>query len=225
MQQIHKTPRRTAKAVTALLCTMGVSLSYAGPREQAKRIHDRLVGVPPTAAVLDSMEAKVAANDAIGAAMEAMDNPAFYNTTVRELATPWTNRERSVYVDMNDMIATVIGMIRDDVPFDQVLYEDIVYVGTAAATPIAYSQADNDHYLDLQLNRVDSEQSGEFGEAAAIRAAQRPVRCRRDCWCHDDAWLLRGLPCRRHQSCAGSFCGAELHVHGSGRLPRYYRTP
>lgn len=155
MQVISKSPTRTAKAVIALMCSLGVSVAYAGPREQAKRIHDRLVGVPPSAAVLDAMEAKIAANDALGAAYDAMDNPAFYNTTVRELATPWTNREASVYVDMNDMVATVVGMVRDDVPFDQVLHGDIVYVGTPAATAIPYAQTNNDHYLDLQLNRID----------------------------------------------------------------------
>ncbi|MBT8435723.1 MAG: hypothetical protein KJN95_13705 [Gammaproteobacteria bacterium] len=141
--------------VIALACTMATSLSYAGPREQARRIHDRLAGVPPSDAVIDSMAAKISAGDGIGAAFEAMENPAFYNTTVREFASPWTNRERSVYVDMNDSVATVIGMIRDDVPFDQVLYEDIVYVGSANATNTAYSQTNNDHYLDLQTNRVD----------------------------------------------------------------------
>ena len=101
------------------------------------------------------MAASIDAGDALGAAYEAMDNPAFYNTTVRELAAPWTNRDRSVYVDLNDTIATIVGMVRDDVPFDQVLYEDIVYVGTVAATNVPYSQTDNDHYRDLQLNRVD----------------------------------------------------------------------
>jgi len=141
--------------VVVLTCTAGASLSYAGPREQAKRIHDRLAGMPPSGAVIDSMAAKISAGDGIGAAFEAMENPAFYNTTVREFATPWFNREASVYVDMNDSVATVIGMIRDDVPFDQVLYEDIVYVGSANATNIGYSQTDNDHYLDLQLNRID----------------------------------------------------------------------
>jgi len=131
------------------------SMSYAGPREQAKRLHDRLTGTPPSATVLDSMTSSIQGGDALGAAFEAMDNPSFYNTTVRELAAPWTNRDDSVYVGLNDATATVIGMIRDDVPFDQLLYEDIVYVGSPDATPIPYSQTDNDHYLDLDLNRVD----------------------------------------------------------------------
>ena len=155
MQLAKQNLLRNLSIVIVLSCTAGASLSYAGPREQAKRIHDRLVGVPPSGAVTDSMAAKISGGDGIGAAFEAMNNPAFYNTTIREFATPWTNREQSVYVDMNDSIATVIGMIRDEVPFDQVLYEDIVYVGSANATNIAYSQTDNDHYLDLQLNRID----------------------------------------------------------------------
>lgn len=146
---------RLLSTALILTCTMGASVSYAGAREQAKRIHDRLVGVPPSAAVLDSMTAKVQGGDDIGAAMEAMQNPAFYDTTLREFATPWFNRDGSVYEDLNDSVATVIGIIRDDLPFDQVLYGDIVYVGSAGATNVPYSFTDNDHYVDLQQNRVD----------------------------------------------------------------------
>jgi len=152
------TKRKTSRVISTVLgltCVMAISVSVAGPREQAKRMHDRLVGIPPSSAVLDSMTTMITNGNAIGAAMEAMNNPAFYNTTVRELATPWTNREQSVYVGMNDATATVIGMVRDDVPFDQLLYENIVYVGTTNATAIPYSQTDNDHYVDLEQNRID----------------------------------------------------------------------
>jgi hypothetical protein len=143
------------KAALALLSVTAMAASQAGPREQAKRIHDRLAGTPPSSATLDAMAAKIAGGDAVGAAMDATANPAFYNTTVREFATPWTNRDGSVYADLNDSTATVIGMVRDNVPFDQVLHGDIVYVGSPAATNVAYSQANNDHYLALQQNRVD----------------------------------------------------------------------
>lgn len=151
-----RSPKRNSSkilsAVIVLICTLSTSVSFAGPREQAKRMHDRLVGAPPSSTVLDSMTTKITNGDVIGAAMEAMQNPAFYNTTLREFATPWTNREQSVYAELNDSTATVIGMIRDDVPFDEVLHEDIVYVG-AISPP--YSQTDNDHYRQLQQDRVD----------------------------------------------------------------------
>src|SRR5262245_27511525 len=46
-------------AVAGLLVLACASPAAAGPREQAKRIHDRLVGVPPTEAVLASMATKI----------------------------------------------------------------------------------------------------------------------------------------------------------------------
>jgi hypothetical protein len=155
MLRRKRTRLDAARLVLTLACTAAAAVCNAGPREQAKRIHDRLTGTPPSPAVLDAMAAKVAAGNALGAAQDAMTNPAFYNTTVRELATPWTNRDRSVYADLNDSTATVIGMVRDDVPFDQVLSGDIVYVGSTAATPVLYSQTDNNHYVELQRNRVN----------------------------------------------------------------------
>jgi hypothetical protein len=158
---------RIAHVAAAALCVLAAAATHAGPREQAKRLHDRLVGTPPAATVLDAMQSKVASGDAVGAAMQAMTNPEFYNTTVRELATPWTNRDRSVYADLNDSTATVIGMVRDDVPFDQVMYEDIVYLGSSGATSVEYSQADNAHYLDLQTRRVDLSQAANL-----VRATQ-----------------------------------------------------
>ncbi len=129
--------------------------TWAGPREQAKRLHDRLTGVPPTAAVLDSMAAQIAAGETRAAAIEAMANPAFYNTTLREFATPMTNREQSVFAPLNDAIATVIGLVRDEQPFDRLLYDDIVYVGSDQATNVPVASDNNDHFVDLQEQRVN----------------------------------------------------------------------
>lgn len=147
--------RHALSAAVLLLTGMACAAGWAGPREQAKRIHDRLAGVPPSAAVLAEMTDKIEGGDAIGAAMQAMDNPAFYNTTLREFATPATNREQSIYADLNDSTATVIGTIRDDRPFDEILHEDVIYVGSAGATGTAYSHSDNAHYVDLQESRVN----------------------------------------------------------------------
>ena len=118
-------------------------------------MHDRLAGVPPTETVLTSMAAKIQAGDTLGAAIEAMANHAFINTTIKDWATPYSNRDQSVYRDLNDTTATVMGMVRDDVPFDQILSADTIYVGSAAATDVAYDSANNDHYVDLQNRRRD----------------------------------------------------------------------
>ncbi|MDX1697329.1 MAG: hypothetical protein R3308_03540, partial [Thiohalobacterales bacterium] len=89
-------------------------------RRQAKRIHDRIAGVPPSETVLTAMENAIVNNDALGAADMAMNHSAFYNVTLKNFATPWTNRDQTVFAPLNDYTATVIGMIRDEVPFDQV---------------------------------------------------------------------------------------------------------
>ncbi len=94
-----------AVAVAALLAAPAL----AGPREQAKRLHDRLAGVPPTDAVLTQMQNDIAANNAAAAALLAIDNPSFYNVTLKNWVTPWTNREQTVFAPLNDYTATVIG--------------------------------------------------------------------------------------------------------------------
>lgn len=123
--------------------------AQAGEREQAKTIHDRLAGVPPTADVLDEMAMSISNGDALGAAFSALEHPAFYSVTLKNFAAPWTNRDQSVFVPLNDYTATVIGMVRDEVPFNTVLTADLVYTGNAAGLP-AYSMANNNHYEALE---------------------------------------------------------------------------
>src|SRR5258706_15231003 len=79
----------------------------------------------------------------------AIHDPSFYNNTIRNLAAPWTNRDQSVFVTLNDYIATVIGMVRDDGPFNTLLSADILYVADSAANVPAYSPANNDMYQAL----------------------------------------------------------------------------
>ena len=122
------------KRVTALVVLAAfASHASAGPREQAKRMHDRIAGVPPSAAVLDAMAAEITAGRADDAALIAMDNPAFYSVTLKNLVTPWTNREQTVFAPLNDYTATVIGMVRDDLPFNELLSADVLYVGNAGS--------------------------------------------------------------------------------------------
>jgi hypothetical protein len=138
--------------LVAALATSMMTPAQAGFREQAKRMHDRLAGVPPSDQVLQTMEGMLAAGDDRGAAMEAMKNKNFYNVTLKNFAAPWTNRDRSVFVPLNDYIATVIGMIRDDIPFDTLLSADLTYIGNSGP---AASRDNNDHYAQLERDNVD----------------------------------------------------------------------
>lgn len=141
-------------ALTLLTMISGTAV-HAGPteRQQAKRIHDRLTGIPPTNTVLDSMEAMIIA-DPSGetAAYEAMNNKAFFNVTLKNFASPWSNEEQSMFVPLNDYSATVIGMIRDGVDFREILSGNIIYVGNVSP---AYSNTNNDHYEALEAAAGD----------------------------------------------------------------------
>ena len=64
-----RAPGALALAVAAAL--LGASAAHAGDREQARRIHDRLAGVPPTDAVLDLMTADIAGGNPVAAANRA----------------------------------------------------------------------------------------------------------------------------------------------------------
>lgn len=153
--------RRAERRLCALVA-VGVALlcgaASAGPRDQARRMHDRLAGVPPDPATLDAMTALVATGqlpNQLAAAEMAMQNPAFYRTVLKNFITPWTNVERTVFAELNDYTATVIGIIRDSRPFTDVLTADLVYVGAPGVVASGYSQTDNDHYRQLEDNLVD----------------------------------------------------------------------
>ena len=136
-----------------LTVLLAISLpAHAVNRDQAKRIHDRVAGVQADSTTLDNMEA---ASDAIAAAYIAMSHPAFYNVTLKNLVTPWTNEEQTVFAPLNDYSATVIGMVRDDMDFRQILSADIVYVGDNSLGLPAYSNTDNSHYETMEQNGVN----------------------------------------------------------------------
>lgn len=147
-------PNLRALAVAGLLATLAVpDMAMAAPRDQAKRLHDRIAGVPPSAQTLNDMTALVG-TDPVEAALIATDAPEFYSVTLKNFVAPWTNRDRSVFVPLNDYIATVIGIIRDERDFREILYGDILYVGSGGGVP-PYSTTSNDHYQALEAQGAD----------------------------------------------------------------------
>jgi hypothetical protein len=179
------TPNLVALAVRATVCTgalalLGANALAANPNaDQATRIYNRIAGVPPTAAQLTQMTA----TDAVSAALIATQDPAFYNNTIRNMAAPWTNRDQSVFVPLNDYTATVVGMVRDDVPFNTLLSADLVYTADGASGVPAYSPANNAMYdamdannVDLKAHLVSSTQSALTGIPAAATAGIMTTR-------------------------------------------------
>lgn len=170
--QITQTINRILLFITLLAVT---APALADARAQAKRIHDRLTGVPASESMLDAMEVAIAGSapgdpsGAILAAQYAMDGaPAvtatghFYTTTLKNWATPWTNRAQDAFEPLNDYSATVIGVIRDELDFRQILSGNIIYTGNVAGIP-AYSTSNNNHYQFLE------DSSANLGDNTVLR--------------------------------------------------------
>ncbi len=153
--------------------------------QQARRMHDRLTGVPPSDAMLNAMGEAIRSGDAVMAARFAMDgapavaaNGHFYTTVVKNWSTPWTNEAQDAFAPLNDYSATVIGFVRDELDFRDILSADLMYVGQGAGLP-AYSNSDNEHYVALEnagsnlgdanvlLRRAQSTVTGLPAEAVA----------------------------------------------------------
>jgi len=124
-------------AVVVSFC-MFSSATYADSLSQAKRMHDRLAGVPGSQATLNEMANLIDQGQIKEAAYIAMQAPSFYNVTIKNWVTPWTNEEADIFAPLNDYSATVIGMVRDDVDFRLILSGDIIY--TAQGTPYSRLQ-------------------------------------------------------------------------------------
>lgn len=167
MNSTVKSSRRGSFAKAAALTLAIASFASwqqaaeAGPREQAKRMFDRLTGTPPSPTLLDTLAPQVGGGsqpELTSVALSILDrtqaySSGFYSVTLKNFATPWTNRDRTVFAPLNDYSATVIGMVRDDLDFRGVLSDDIVYIGSGT-TP-AYSPLNNAHYDALEGGNAD----------------------------------------------------------------------
>src|SRR5580658_5994066 len=166
-------------AVIAMLCASPV---LAGPNEQAKRIFDRVAGVPPSNTELATMAGYLQTGDTTDAVNVALNAPPFYNTVLKNFAMPWTNRDQTVFAPLNDYVATFIGMVRDGVAFNTALSADILYVSNAAGLP-APSPANNSHYataesqgVDMKSTLVQTTQSGVYGIPSTATAGLMTTR-------------------------------------------------
>ena len=148
-----------------------ITLTLAGsavapkPQDKAMLLHNRIAGVPPNKATLDKMVALLEQNKNKEAAEIATNSAAFYNVTLRDMFSAWSNKLGKVNVDLNDMVATMIGMVRDDVPFNEVLSGDYLYTGDDSSG--TYNASDNTLYTklqkqDLQQALVQKKQSEVF---------------------------------------------------------------
>jgi hypothetical protein len=172
-----------AGACLTVIAAQAAAPAFAGPTEQAERIYERLAGIQPSPQVLGQMVTAIQNQPGqaglLAAAVIATDPktaPTFYNVTLKNMVIPWTNRNQTVFAPLNDYAATVIGMVRDNVPFNTVLSADLLYTINSSGLP-PVSPANNNHYATAETNGVDlsstltaTTQSAAYGIPTAATA-------------------------------------------------------
>jgi len=135
--------------------------SASSENEVAVSLYRRLAGVtlPIDDPIIKQIEARIAEEDAQGAAEIAVSSPNFLNITVRDFATKMSNRDQSVAGDLNDFVATVMGSVRDDIPATTMMTGNFFY-RAEGQEGVAENLVDdivtsNNHYRDLQENVTD----------------------------------------------------------------------
>ncbi len=160
-----------------LLLALVATTSYGQdktPRQLARKLYVSLTGVTPTAAELDMLMVKVSSLNTQSAALDIIDqrngiknNGAFYSVTVKDMVTPWTNKAKTTLAPLNDMSATIIGWIRDERQFNQILYVDSVYKATGVTfkgelTYLTKAQADSNTFCIRDLTSTEKVNAGAY---------------------------------------------------------------
>lgn len=128
---------------------------YAGPKEDTKFLVDRILGTSVTPAKFQEVENLVTLGQDKQAALVLVDHPDFYNVTLRSHFIQRATEESNKYYPLNDYTATLIGMVRDNIPYNRVLSDDILYIGGSGQGLPAYSATDNNHYEEMEKRAVD----------------------------------------------------------------------
>jgi hypothetical protein len=176
--------------VAGALCALALFSSLASPQaaaqvtltpaqvaqQQAIAMYTRITGVPPSAAILPQILTDAASSNFAAVGTLALAQPQFYNVTLRNIFAAESNRDGSVFVPLNDYIATAIGMVRDDVPYNTALSADILYTLKTSGLP-APSASNNNHYqmadttnVDLSADLVKTQQTTAYGYSGAAVA-------------------------------------------------------
>lgn len=147
-----------ALAVIALFAnnTAGAENKTEEIRQYALKLFDRLNGVPLALSDprLPQLEEKLRAGLALEAAKIATEADTFYNLTIRHWASPMSNREEQHQVPLNDFIAMVIGVARDEMDARELLSGDFLYRSTQPGLA-APSLANNQHYEQADARGVN----------------------------------------------------------------------
>jgi hypothetical protein len=137
---------------------------------QARKMIERLIGgpIPIDHPMIAQVEAKIVANDMIGAAKIVtgdsttgdLGHPDFLNVVVKQMALKMSNHEETIRAPLNDFTADFVGITRDDRSAKELLTEDFYYMADPAKANVRNDMFNdmllsNNHYADIDSGHWD----------------------------------------------------------------------
>jgi hypothetical protein len=128
--------------------------------QKARKIYEHLTGtkVPVDNPKIKQMAEMILNGNMAGAAQIATEDHNFYNITVKLMALEMSTREETIKTPLNDLVASFIGVARDQRDARELLNGNFYYMGSGTgirSNLVTDILTSNNHYQDLEKNRVD----------------------------------------------------------------------
>ncbi len=144
------------KFILALFLTLAPSAYSLTNLQVALEMYERLTGAQTRVndPVIQKMKTFLDQGDKTSAAIEATKVNSFYNITLLEWSKRFFDPENagSIEGELTDASATLIGMIRDDEPFNKIFSADLLY--KVEGMP-AIAVNNNTHYTRAETSNTD----------------------------------------------------------------------
>ncbi len=166
MKGLCMKPYRISTVVCFAFSALIGASAFAQSDDEVKKLAERIVGVklPGDSPLLSQMRILYNQGNRKAAAQLAINDPRFINVTTKQMALKMSTRAETMRTELNDFVATYIGVVRDDMDARQLLMGDFHYRADAAKIPagvtvrsgvLADLVLTNNHYLDLDKPNVD----------------------------------------------------------------------
>lgn len=130
--------------------------------KRAQDIYERLTSskVPIYHPTIAEMARDLDINDPYAAAARAIEDPRFYNLTLRDMAAKISTRAQTIDTPLNDFITTFIGATKDNLDARKLLTENMVYEANPLVVAVPSSEVSDrlrsdSMFLSLQAQRAD----------------------------------------------------------------------
>ena len=148
---------KQSQGMVLLLVLVFSQLCLAGVSPRSQLLFRRLTGVPllATDTRAKGFDDLVQAGKLKEAAAIATADKNFLAVTVRDWAAPFSNRDESPVVELDDLQALFIGVVRDNLDARLLLTGTFRYEGAPNLGLTAVGTNNNKHYIELAAGRVD----------------------------------------------------------------------